>query len=52
MRIWAGIDEARETVARLASITSVVIPDASYVRKPEHRELLPSGLRLAIGETT
>ena len=46
------IDDARETVTRLASITSVVIPDASYVRKPEHRELLLSGLRLAIGETT
>jgi hypothetical protein len=28
-----------------------VIPDASYLRNPEHRELLLSGLRLAAGET-
>jgi tetratricopeptide (TPR) repeat protein len=44
------LDEARETVARLRAITSVVIPDASYLRNPEHRELLLSGLRLAAGE--
>jgi hypothetical protein len=28
-----------------------VIPDASYLRNAEHRELLLSGLRLAAGET-
>ena len=28
-----------------------VIPDASYQRNPEHRELLLTGLRLATGET-
>jgi adenylate cyclase len=44
------LDEAREIVARLRAITSVVIPDVSYLRKPEHRELLLSGLRLAAGE--
>jgi TolB-like protein len=44
------LDEAREIVARLRAITSVVIPDASYLRNPEHRELLLSGLRLASGE--
>jgi hypothetical protein len=29
-----------------------VIPDASYLRNPEHRKLLLSGLRLAVGEKT
>jgi len=46
------LDDAREIVARLRSITSVVIPDASFLRNPEHRELFLSGLRLAAGETT
>jgi TolB-like protein/class 3 adenylate cyclase len=44
------LDEAREVVARLRTITSVVIPDASYLRNPEHRELFVSGVRLAMGE--
>ena len=44
------LDDAREIVARLRAITSVVIPDASYLRNPEHRELFLSGLRLAAGE--
>ncbi len=46
------LDEAREIVARLRAITPVVIPDASYLRNPEHRELFLSGLRLAAGEAT
>jgi len=46
------LDEARKIVERLRAITSVVIPDASYVRNPEHRELFLSGLRLAAGEVT
>jgi adenylate cyclase len=46
------LDDAREIVARLRAITSVVIPDASFLRNPEHRELLLSGLRLAAGERT
>jgi len=45
------LNEAREVVERLRGITSVVIPDASYLRSAEHRELLLSGLRLAMGET-
>jgi len=45
------LGNAREIVARLRAITSVVIPDASYLRNPEHRELFLSGLRLAAGET-
>jgi tetratricopeptide (TPR) repeat protein len=43
------LDDAREAVARLQGITSVVIPDAGYLRNPEHRELLLSGLRRAAG---
>jgi TolB-like protein len=45
------LDDAREIVARLRAITSVVIQDASYLRNPEHRALFLSGLRLAAGET-
>jgi adenylate cyclase len=44
-------DDAREIVEQLRAITSVVIPDASYLRNPEHRELWLSGLRLAAGES-
>jgi adenylate cyclase len=44
------LDEAREIVERLRAITSVVIAEASFYRKAEHRELLVSGLRLAMGE--
>jgi len=44
------LDDAREIVARLRTITPIVKPDASYLRNPEHRELLLSGLRLAAGE--
>jgi TolB-like protein len=43
------LDDAREVVERLRAVTPVVIPDASYLRNPEHRELLLSGLRLAAG---
>jgi tetratricopeptide (TPR) repeat protein len=46
------LDDAREVVTRLQAITPVVIPDASVLRNAEHRELLISGLRLAMGETT
>jgi TolB-like protein len=45
------LDDAREVVARLRAITSVVIPDTSSLRNPEHRELYLSGLRLAAGTT-
>ena len=45
-------DEARETVARLRGINTVVVmADPSYLRDAEHRELLQSGLRLATGDT-
>ena len=46
------LDDAREIVARLRAITSLVIPDVSYLRNAEHRELYLSGLRLAAGEGT
>jgi adenylate cyclase len=45
------LDDAREIVARLRAVTSVVMPDASFLRNAEHRELFLSGLRLATGET-
>jgi tetratricopeptide (TPR) repeat protein len=46
------LEEARGIVARLREITAVVIPDTSYLRNPEHRELLMSDLRLATGEAS
>ena len=44
------LTEAAEIIRRLRTITSVVTPDASSLRNAEHRELLFSGLRLAMGE--
>jgi TolB-like protein/class 3 adenylate cyclase len=46
------LDDAREIVARLRAMTSIVMPDARQLRNAEHRELLRSGLRLAAGEET
>jgi adenylate cyclase len=43
------LDDAREIVAQLRNITSVVIPDVSHLRNAEHRELYLSGLRMATG---
>jgi TolB-like protein/class 3 adenylate cyclase len=45
------LGEARATLARLRTITPVVMPDLSHFRDPEQRELFLSGLRLAMGET-
>jgi len=44
------LDEAREIVERLRAITSVVVGRGAFLRNPEDRELLLSGLRLAAGE--
>jgi TolB-like protein/class 3 adenylate cyclase len=44
------LNDAREVVTKLRAITPIVIPDAGFVRNPEHRELFLSGLRLAAGE--
>ena len=40
------------TVGRLRTITRVVVPDVSYLRNVEHRKLLLSGLRMAMGRAT
>ena len=45
-------DEARETVTRLRTLTTEMVPSATHWRNPEHRELYLSGLRLAVGEVT
>ena len=41
------LDDAREILARLRAITTVMMPDVGHFRSVEHRELLLSGLRLA-----
>jgi adenylate cyclase len=46
------LDEAREAVERLQSLTNEVVPSAANWRNPEHREFYLSGLRLAAGEAT
>jgi len=45
-------DEARDTVSRLRTLTTEVVPSATHWRNPEHRELYLSGLRLAVGDAT
>jgi hypothetical protein len=49
--IGAARRRARTIVARLRAITPLVVPSDLPYRNPEDRELLLSGLRLAIGET-
>jgi TolB-like protein/class 3 adenylate cyclase len=46
------LDEARAVVARLRAITPLVVQSVAQFRNPEDRELLLSGLRLAMGEET
>jgi tetratricopeptide (TPR) repeat protein len=46
------LDEARDTVKLLRTLTNVVVPTATHWRNAEHRELYLSGLRLAVGEET
>jgi adenylate cyclase len=46
------LDDAREILKQLRAITPVIIPDASFLRNAEHRELFLSGLRLATGDAT
>ena len=45
------LDEAREVIGRLRTITPVVVPSRLPWRNPSHREFFLSGLRLAAGET-
>ena len=44
------LDEARMIVARLRAITPLVVSSVEYLRNPEQRKLLLSGLRLAADE--
>jgi adenylate cyclase len=45
------LDEARDTIERLRTLTSIVVPiTAAHWRNPAHRELYLSGLRAAAGE--
>jgi len=44
------LEEAKEIVARLRSITATIIPSTLHFRNQEHRELFLSGLRMAMGE--
>ena len=46
------LDDARKAIEQLRSITPFVVEDFAYLRNPEQRELLLSGLRLAAGETS
>jgi hypothetical protein len=43
------LDDAGKIVERLRAITPLVVPNAGFLRNPEHRELFLSGLRLAMG---
>ncbi|HMD65317.1 MAG TPA: hypothetical protein VKG22_01545 [Stellaceae bacterium] len=45
------LNEALEVIARLRSMTSVVVSGADCFRKAEHREFYLAGLRMAAGET-
>jgi TolB-like protein/class 3 adenylate cyclase len=45
-------DEARGVIAQLQSLTTELLPRRLPFRKPEHRELFLSGLRMAMGEET
>jgi adenylate cyclase len=46
------LDEARDVVRRLRTITPAVTSPNTQLRNPELRDLLLSGLRLAMGEKT
>ena len=46
------LDDAREVIAQLRASTPKLIPDVSYLRDAEQRELYLSGLHLAAGEPT
>ena len=44
------LDEARGVIVQLQALTTELLPRSLPFRKPEHRELFLSGLRLAAGE--
>ena len=45
------LDDARDVIKRLRALTLDVLDGGTHYRNPEHRELLLSGLRLAMGYT-
>jgi pentatricopeptide repeat protein len=45
------LDDAREIIKRLRTITPSVLPNVVQWRRPEHREFFLSGLRLAMSES-
>jgi len=45
------LEEARQTLEQLWTITPVIMPSTVQFRNPEHREFYLSGLRLAAGES-
>src|SRR5262249_22761885 len=45
------LSEARDLIERLRAIASIIPPPRRDNLKPEDRELMQSGLRLAMGET-
>jgi adenylate cyclase len=44
------IEEARAIIERLRTISPLVVPELNQFRNPKHRELILSGLRMAVGE--
>jgi adenylate cyclase len=46
------LDDAREFAARLRGLNAPVMHEYAFLRRPEHRELMVSGLRLVLGEAT
>ena len=44
------LDDAQEFITRLRAVTSLVIPDFTYLLNAEYRELFLSGLCLAAEE--
>jgi TolB-like protein/class 3 adenylate cyclase len=46
------LEEARSIIERLRTISQIVVPELNHFRNPNHRELMLSGLRLAMGEAT
>jgi adenylate cyclase len=44
------LEEAREMIKRLQTMTPIVVPNAMHWRNPEHRELYLKGLRMAATE--
>ena len=45
------LEEAREVIVQLRTLTPFLVPSATHWRDPDYRELFLSGLRVAMGET-